>query len=116
MVDSPGPLFDWTPAPAPSSPKPPDQAAELARVLSALERHVMAFLRARIRGVGGSSIFRMSALLEFVRERQKAAGEAPCAPDSPRRVMSELKTLGCTEVRLLNRRQSLYEVISVNTE
>lgn len=109
MTDSPGPLFDWTP-PAPSSPKPPDQAAELARCLSALERHVMAFLRERMRGAPGCRTFHMSTLLEYVQKH------ATCAPDSPRRVMRELQAMGCCRVLLLNRRLSLYEVTEVSED
>jgi hypothetical protein len=107
VADSPGPLFDWSP-PAPSSPKPPDQAAELARVLSALEGHVMTFLRARLIGPPEGRAFHMSTLLEHVQK------QTTCAPDSPRRVMRELEAQGCCQVRLLNRRQSLYEVVAVS--
>lgn len=109
-----GPLFDWLPPPAPSTPKPPDQAAELARVLSALEGHIMAFLRERMRGAPGCRTFHMSVLLDFVNERRAKAGQKPCAPDSPRRVMRELEDQGCCQVRLLARSLSLYEVVAVS--
>lgn len=114
MADANGPLFDWTP-PAPSAPKP-DQAAELARVLSALERHIMAFLRERMRGAPGCRVFHMSTLLEAVNKRRSAEGKKPCAPDSPRRVMRELQAQGCCDVRLLDRSLSLYEVVAVAEE
>jgi hypothetical protein len=108
-----GPLFS-TPPPAPPKRDEPDQAAELARVLSALERHIIEFLRKRI---GGARCFHMSELLEFVNARRAADGLAPCAPDSPRRVMSELEKLGCCQVlRLKPRRASLYEVVAVSEE
>lgn len=113
MADAFGPLFDWSP-PAPSAPKP-DQAAELARVLSALEGHIMAFLRSRI-GSPEKRSFHMTTLLEFVNARRGAAGQKPCAPDSPRRVMRELQAQGQCEVRLLERSMSLYEVIAVAEE
>lgn len=116
MTDSPGPLFDWSPPPA-SPPKPaPDQAAELARALSALEQHIMAFLRERMRGAPGCRVFHMSTLLDAVNKRRAAAGKKPCAPDSPRRVMRELQAMGCCDVRLLNRSLSLYEVVAVSEE
>lgn len=109
MADGIGPLFDWSP-PAPSAPKAPDQAAELARALGALERHVMTFLRGRMHGPVEGHVFHMSTLLDYVKKH------AECAPDSPRRVMRELQAQGCCEVRLLSRRQSLYEVVAVSEE
>lgn len=115
MIDSPGPLFDWTPAPSPPKAQP-DQAAELARCLSALERHILAFLRERMRGAPGCRTFHMSTLLEAVNKRRAADGQKPCAPDSPRRVMRELEAQGQCQVRLLNRALSLYEVIAVAEE
>jgi hypothetical protein len=107
------PLFGWSP-PAPSSPKPIDQAVELARVLSAIERHIMAFLRERIQKPDRS--FHMTTLLEFVNARRGAEGKKPCAPDSPRRVMRELGAQGCCDVRLLDRSLSLYEVVAVSED
>lgn len=107
------PLFGWSP-PAPSAPKP-DQAAELARCLSALERHIMTFLRGAILKPE-SRQFHMGQLTAFVQERQRLEGVKPCAPDSPRRVLGELKAMGCADVRLLNRRASLYEVVAVSEE
>ena len=115
MVDGIGPLFDWSP-PAPSAPKPPDQTAELARVLSAIEREVMGFLRLRLLGPVEKRSFHMTALLEHVNTRRAAAGQKPCAPDSPRRVMRELQAQGQCEVRLLDRSLSLYEVTAVAEE
>ena len=114
MADGNGPLFDWSP-PAPSAPKAPDQAAELARALSALELHVMAFLRERMRGPAEGRLFHMDSLRAFVAEKCKAAGTR-CAPDSPRRVMRELEAQGQCQVPLRSRSQSLYEVIAVAEE
>jgi hypothetical protein len=111
VSDAFGPLFGWTPpAPAPSHPKPPDQAAELARCLSALERHVMAFLRERMHGKPEGRTFHAGTLLDYVQKHQK------CAPDSPRRVMRALGALGHCQVKLLDRSLSLYEVIAVSEE
>lgn len=113
MADAFGPLFDWAPPPAPSSPKPPDQAAELARCTSALERHILAFLRDRIVSAE-KRLFHMSALLDYVNARRGAEGKNPCAPDSPRRVMRELEKQGSCQVPLRDRTLSLYEVIAVS--
>lgn len=112
MADALGPLFDQPP-PAPSAPKP-DQCAELARVLSALERHVMAFLRERIAMIPEKRLFHATTLLEFVNTRRAAEGKRPCAPDSPRRVMRELEAQGQCQVPLRDRALSLYEVIAVS--
>lgn len=110
-ADSPGPLFDWEPPPA-SPPKhgPDVQRAELARALSALEGHIMGFLRERMHGAPGCRTFHMSTLLEHVQKQTR------CAPDSPRRVMRELEAQGCCQVVLLNRRLSLYEVVAISEE
>lgn len=115
MSDALSPLFGWVAPlpPAPSSPKPPDQAAELARCTSALERHIMAFLRERI-VTAEKRLFHMSTLLEYVNARRGAAGLTVCAPDSPRRVMRELEKQGCCQVLVRNRRLSLWEVIAVS--
>lgn len=115
MVDGLGPLFALPLPPAPSAPKP-DQAGELARVVSANEGHVMAFLRERINGSPEKRSFHMTTLLEFVNARRGAAGQKPCAPDSPRRVMRELEAQGQCQVQLLDRSLSLYEVTAVAEE
>jgi hypothetical protein len=70
----------------------------------------MAFLRERLKGKPEGRSFHAGTLLEYVQQHTK------CAPDSPRRVMRALEALGCCEVRLLDRRLSLYEVIAVSED
>lgn len=116
MADGLGPLFGWSP-PAPSAPKvQPDQAAELARALSENERFIMAFLRARMHGPAAGRLFHGETLLAFVNEKRVAAGKKRCAPDTPRRLVGELETLGQCGVRCVDRSASLYEVIAVAEE
>jgi len=116
VADSPGPLFDWTPPPA-SPPKhgPDVQRAELARCLSANERHVMAFLRKRMKRPG-RAFYSGKMLLRFVHAANAAAGQAECAPDTPRRLVGELEAQGECQVVLISRRRSLYEVVAVSEE
>lgn len=111
-----GPLFDYSPPAPRATPARPDQAAELARVLTALELDIMAFLRDRMQGAPGGRVFHMGTLLDGVNKRRLAAGKKPCAPDSPRRVMRELEAQGQCQVLLLNRSLSLYEVVAVAEE
>ena len=116
MPEGIGPLFDWSP-PAPSAPKAqPDQAAELARALSANEKYIMAFLRERMRGPAEGRLFQGKALLAFVNEKRLADGKRECAPDTPRRLVAELEELGQCQVRLVSRSASLYEVVAVAEE
>lgn len=86
-------------------PTPPvtTQDRELARCLSAQQSAVLAFARAHV-----GRPFHGGELLEHVR----AAG-ITAAPDSPRRVLSELARLGLVSRRLLDRRASLFVVDEV---
>lgn len=104
MVDH-GPLFGWLPPP-PSAPKPIEQDEQLRRVVSGIGVHVLAFLRTRLLSES-DRVFHLTALNTYVAEHAK------CAPDSPRRVMGELKKQGWCVVELLSRSDSLYRVHSV---
>lgn len=111
-----GPLFDVPPPPVspPRAHTPEVQAAELARALSQNERYIVAFLRERIRQPGRQ--FHGKELLAYVNEKRLADGLVECAPDTPRRLITELEAQGCCHVLLLNRRASLYEVVDVSEE
>ncbi len=100
MTDSGLPLFDYRPSP----PKPVAQDAELRRCVSGIGVHILAFLRER---VAVAPQFHLADLNAYV------AARAQCAPDSPRRVMGELRRAGWCEVLLLSRPSSLYSVVSV---
>lgn len=115
MPEGIGPLFDWSP-PAPSAPKPHDQVRELARALSANEKYIMAFLRERMRGPAEGRLFHGQALLDFVNEKRVADGKSKCAPDTPRRLVTELEELGQCQVVCRSRPMSLYEVVAVAEE
>lgn len=86
-------------------PTPPvtTQDRELRRALSAQQAAVLTFCRAHV-----GRPFHGGELLEHVR----AAGIV-AAPDSPRRVLSELARLGLVSRRLLDRRASLFVVDEV---
>ena len=72
----------------------------LQRTRSALERHILDFFLARRVGAQFHSV----DLWQYVTEQQT------CAPDSPRRIMSEMMTDGLLGYAVVNRRQSLYEI------
>lgn len=110
-----GPLFDLPP-PAPSPPKPRDQAGELARCTAAQGPYVLAFLRARLLGKPEGRVFSGKTLSVEVSALCDAAG-VQCAPDTPRRVMGHLKDLGhCQVITLKPKSLSLYEVVAVTEE
>jgi hypothetical protein len=91
-------LTAWRPPVA--SPKATPQSANLARVEGGLAVPIMAWLRARV-----GQTFHLSDL-------SAAVGEGR-APDSPRRILGQLRRAGHVEVALLDRSASLYRVISV---
>ena len=79
------------------------QAANMQRVRSEIERQIIAFFA--VRHIG--SQFHVSDLFQFVSAAYK------CAPDSPRRIMSEMMTDGLLGYAVVSRRQSLYEITAM---
>lgn len=84
-------------------PRGGTHAENLRRVKSKLDPHVEAFFLAR--SIGAQ--FHALDLWQFVNARHA------CAPDSPRRVMSELATEGRLDYEVINRRQSLYRITAL---
>ena len=76
-----------------------DAPEERARVFSRIAPHVLAFKDERPTGV-----FHAEELLNYVVERLP-----DIAPDSPGRILRELRLLGRLDYVVLNRRQSLYQ-------
>lgn len=76
----------------------------LHRVRSAISARVLAFFAARQPG----DRFHIGDLTQFVQ-----AAHTTIAPDSPRRIMSELKTDGLLNYNLISRSASLYEVAEI---
>lgn len=75
---------------------------ELERVDAALRGRVLDFCRDRI-----FDTFRMDELTKWVRHRVR------CAPDSPGRILRQLRKEGKVTYELVSRRESLYAVHSV---
>lgn len=75
---------------------------ELARVDDALRARVLDFCRDRI-----FDTFRMDELTKWVSLRVR------CAPDSPGRILRQLRKEGKVTYELISRRESLYAVHSV---
>lgn len=80
--------------------------ANLDRVKSRIAGHVTAFCRSRV--ASGEDTFHAEDLLRWVRERLPSI-----APDSPRRILGELRLEGALNYEVLNRRASLYRILSV---
>lgn len=78
-------------------------APNLRRVRSKLEPDVEAFFLAHSVGFQFTAL----SLWQFVNARHA------CAPDSPRRVMSEMATEGRLGYEVINRRQSLYRITAL---
>ena len=72
----------------------------MQRVRSQIERHILTFFS--IRTVGAQ--FHAIDLWNYVNAIYT------CAPDSPRRIMSEMANDGLLGYAVVNRRQSLYEI------
>ena len=79
-----------------------EQTENLERVNDAIAAHVIKFYREHInREFFGGELF------AYVCQRQMVA------PDSPRRIMSDLKNRGIIDYKVLNRRKSLYLAIPI---
>jgi hypothetical protein len=99
MADANGPLFDWVP-PAPSSPKPPDQAAELERVSARIGRAIVDFCQARV-----GQQFHADELRAHV---ERSCGQV--APGSADRILRALRQRQVVAYRVIDRSKSLYVV------
>ena len=83
----------------------PVQPEELARVSGAISRAILAFLRARLNN--GLWEFHADELREWV------SAAVRVAPGSADRILRELRKAGRISYVVVNRRQSLYRVVSV---
>lgn len=88
-----------------------DQPAHLSRVSAKIAGLILAFTSARLAAGAIFLRFRMGDLLAFVR-----AADPTIAPDSPSRVLRELRARGLVSYRVVSRRESLYELVSRPTE
>lgn len=82
-----------------------EQAAEVARVTSAISRAILAFCRVRL---ATDPLFHADDLRAFVLRAH------PTAPASADRILRALRRAGYLSYQVVNRRQSLYRVVSVN--
>lgn len=83
----------------------PLQSVEFARVHGAIGTTILAFLRARLNN--GLWEFRADELREWVSARH------PGAPASADRILRALRQTGQVSYRVINRRQSLYRIVSI---
>lgn len=81
---------------------PPEEDPHLERVSAKIARHILAFVDEVARGSG---TFHMSDLQEHIAE--KVPG---CAPDSPSRILRDLRKRGEIDYECIDRKNSLYEV------
>jgi len=84
-------LFEWA----------DEQHENLDRVASKLSTPILAFCRQR-------QEFHMEDLRDYLRQQS-----CNFAPDSPSRVLRQLRLAGCVDYVITNRRQSAYRVMSV---
>lgn len=84
-------LFQWA----------AEQHDNLDRVTSKLSLPILAFCRER-------RDFHMEDLREYLRDRS-----CDFAPDSPSRILRQLRLLGAVDYEITNRRQSAYRVTAV---
>jgi hypothetical protein len=78
-------------------PNASEQGKQLVRVEGAIADHVLAFCR-----LMGDREWHLDALTEYVQRR------AACAPDSPRRILSELRKTGQVQATCIDRSASLW--------
>lgn len=95
--------------PAPSAPSlfDAEQRDEITRVTSVIGNTILRFLRVRL--AAGHVEFRADDLRRYVGEHLAE----PTAPGSADRILRHLKRTGSIVYEVLNRRQSLYRIISV---
>lgn len=88
-------LLDWTPA--------AEQSAQIERVTDRIGFLVFEFCA----NTGAGRRFRMEELTAFV------AARAQVAPDSPGRILRQLRRAGHVDYHVVNRAESLYELTAV---
>jgi hypothetical protein len=81
------------------------QEQEISRVRERISALVLAFCRDALASYGG--LFRMAELLAFVRK------EVEVAPDSPGRILRDLRRKTQLDYKVLSRRESSYCVLWV---
>lgn len=84
----------------------PVQREEITRVSSAIGKSIVAFLRAKLNNRDYE--FSADTLRRWVVARH------PSAPASADRILRDLRRRGIVQYRVLNRRRSLYQIISVS--
>lgn len=84
-----------------------EQTAQLERVSSRIGKSVLAFCRAALRDAYDAS-FTMQDLTEWVRR------ETGVAPDSPGRILRDLRQRRLIDYEVTSRAQSLYRLIKVS--
>lgn len=82
-----------------------DNAPELDRVGGRIAGTVLQFCRWRI--IGAPHEFRMAELQGYVLQHTGVA------PDSPGRILRDLRQRGLIDYRVVNRRASLYQLLGV---
>jgi hypothetical protein len=92
-------LLEWSPPRV--APHASEQSVELARVEGRIAELVLAFCAGRT-----GQDFHLAELTAYVAER------AQVAPDSPRRILGQLRRAGQVQVEVVNRSASLYRVES----
>ena len=95
-----------SPPPDPWSPDPATQHAHLRRVRERLEGLILEYAA----GVGVGGQFHMEALTAYVQAR------VPVAPDSPGRILRQLRQRRRLAYRVISRKASLYELLPVNEQ
>lgn len=92
-------LLGWQPRVA---PRASEQDQQLARVGGRIADLVVAFCRQRV-----GAEFHVAELLGHVERYEQVA------PDSPRRILGQLRRAGQVDVELVSRSRSLYRVVGV---
>jgi hypothetical protein len=82
------------------------QAANLQRVSDNIAHHVIFFCRRRLRTT--RAMFRADDLVTYVQSRMVLV-----APDSPSRILRELRRQGRVDYVVVSRAASLYRVVAV---
>lgn len=83
-----------------------DQTREIWRVNKRLQALIEEFLYS-VKGIGKN--FHMTELTKFVSSRE------PCAPDSPGRILRNMRKKGLCAYEVIDRADSLYRVLDIST-
>ena len=81
-----------------------EQGPQLERARAAISDHILHFCAVRLQSGG---VFRMDELRQYV------AAHVPVAPDSPGRILRDLRRSGEVDYQVAERQGSLYRVVAV---